>query len=499
MVFWEEKIYIPPSFTKREAFFPRRHTPGQGGRDGPRGVAMFSRFRARWSAPQGYREVLTVGLPLVAGMLSSTAMQFTDRLFLSHYSVTSIAAALPSAMTALTLQLPFVGLCSYVSVFIAHYIGAGQHKKVGTALWQGMWVTLVSSVFLCLSSLLAEPIFAWTGHPPDVRAEEAIYFSILMLGSFFFLLGSVVGGFFVGRGFTRPVLFANLFATLLNIPLDYALIFGKWGSPELGITGAAYATVASWAFCALVLSLGVFTRKNEAAFCVLSAWRFNKDLFHRLLRFGGPSGANLFMEVVGFAWFVLEVGMLGEVALAASNIAFSVNMLVFMPMLGLNSAVAALVGQSMGRKKPDEASAVTTSALHLALIYKIPVCIGFVLFAGPLMDAFHPSDPAVEYEAIRNTGVVLIYYIAFYSLADACNLVYLGALKGAGDTFFVMLILAGTGLLMLVLPILALKALDMATLHALWMVLSLYVVGMAVCAVMRFRQGGWRSMRIVDA
>ncbi|CAK7070737.1 MAG: Multidrug resistance protein NorM [Desulfovibrio sp.] len=459
---------------------------------------MVSAFLKRWNAPQGYREVLRVGLPLVAGMASSTVMQFTDRLFLSHYSVTSIAAALPSAMAAMVLQLPLIGVCGYVSVFIAHYIGAGRHKEVGAALWQGLWVALASMTVLAFACLLAEPIFAWTGHPPAVQAEEVIYFRILTLGSIFPLFGTVVSGFFIGRGFTRPVLFANLIAAILNVPLDYALIFGKWGAPELGIAGAAYATVAGGAFWSIALALGVFTKKNDKAFRVFRSWRFKKDIFLRLLRFGGPSGANLFMEVVGFAWFVFEVGKLGEIPLAASNIASSVNMLIFMPMLGINSAVAALVGQAMGAKNPDAANRVTQSSLHIALLYMAPLALCCALFAGPLMDFFRPADPAVDFAPIRATGIVLIYYIAVYSLMDSCNIVYLGALKGAGDTFFVMLILAGTGIFTLAIPILTLQALEMASLHALWIVLTVYIMMMAFCSYLRFRQGGWRKMQVVE-
>ncbi|MCC8193906.1 MAG: MATE family efflux transporter [Deltaproteobacteria bacterium] len=458
----------------------------------------FSSIKARWSAPQGYREVLRVGLPLIAGMVSSTAMQFTDRLFLSHYSVTSIAAAMPSSMAAMVLQLPLVGLCGYVSVFIAHYVGAGRYKDVGAALWQGLWMALAGTALLAFACLLAEPLFTWTGHPPAVLAEEIVYFRILTLGSAFFLLGAVVSGFFIGRGHTRPVLIANLLGALLNIPLDYALIFGKWGVPALGIAGAGLATVIGWAFCAVLLGLGVFTAKNDRDFRVFRSWRFKGALFLRLFRFGGPSGINLFMEVVGFAWFTLEVGRLGEIALAASNIALSVNSLVFMPMLGMNSAAATLVGQAMGAKQPEKAAKVTYSALQLCLVYMLPLSLSFFFFAGPLMDIFRPGDPTVEYGPIRSTGIILIYYIAVYSLVDSCNIVFLGALKGAGDTFFIMLILGGTGLFVLALPILILKWLGLASLHPLWIVLTVYVMSMALCSYLRFRHGKWRRMRVVD-
>lgn len=461
-------------------------------------MSLFSRFIARWNAPQGYRDVLRVGLPLVAGMVSSTVMQFTDRLFLSHYSVTSIAAALPSSMAAMVLQLPLVGLCGYVSIFIAQYIGAGRPREAGAILWQGLWMALGGTILLAFACLLAPPLFAWTGHPPAVMAEEIIYFRILTLGSAFFLLSSVVSGFFIGRGHTRPVLFANLAGAALNVPLDYALIFGAWGFPELGIAGAGIATVIGWAFCAAILGAGVFTANNDRSFHVFSAWRFKTSTFMRLLRFGGPSGINLFMEVAGFAWFILEVGTLGETALAASNIAMSVNTLVFMPMLGLNAAVAALVGQAMGRKRPDEARTVTYSALQLCFMYMVPLALSFFIFAGPLMDIFRPSDPGADFAPIRAAGVVLIYYIAVYSLGDACNIVFLGALKGAGDTLCIMLILGGNGIFALALPIIILKSAGLAHLHPLWAILTVYVMTTALCSYLRFHGGKWRRIRMVD-
>lgn len=461
-------------------------------------MSLVSRFTMRWNAPQGYRDVLRVSLPLIAGMASATVMQFTDRLFLSHYSVTSIAAALPSAMAAMVLQLPLVGLCGYVSVFIAHYVGAGRRKEVGSALWQGIWVALIGAILLAFACLLAKPLFIWTAHPPAVIVEEIVYFQILTLGSVFFLLGPVISGFFIGRGYTRPVLFANLAGAILNVPLDYALIFGKWGFPELGIAGAGIATVIGGAFCAVILGIGVFTRQNDQYYHVFRDWRFKAPVFARLLRFGSPSGANLFMEVAGFAWFTLEVGKLGETALAASNIALSVNTLIFTPMLGMNAAIASLVGQAMGRQRPDEAKTVTYSAVQLCLMYMLTLSFLFFVFAGQLMDIFRPSDPGVDFAPIRATGIILIYYIAIYSLVDACNIVFLGALKGAGDTLFIMRILGGTGLFVLVLPIAFLKVMGWAYLHPLWIILTIYVMSSALCSFLRFRGGKWEHIRLVN-
>ncbi len=459
---------------------------------------MFSlaAIRARWKAPQGYRDVLRVALPLIAGMASSTLMQFTDRLFLSHYSVISIAAALPGAMGALVPQLALVGLCGYVSVFIAQYVGAKRSDRVGVVLWQGMWMALAGTAILAACCLLAEPLFAWAGHPAKVRAEEVIYFRILTLGSGFWLIGAVVSGFYIGKGHTRPVLFANLAGAAINVPLDYAMIFGAWGLPEMGIAGAGLATAVGWAFCAAILAAGVFSEANDKKYAVRRAWRFDAEIFFRLLRFGMPSGLNLFMEVIGFAWFTFEVGKLGQIQAAASSIAFSINSLLFTPMLGMNAAVSTLVGQAMGRKNPEEAERAAKSALHLCLAYMAPLALLFVLFAGPLMDIFRPSG-GVDYAPVRATGEVLLCFVAAYSLADSFNIVYLGALKGAGDTFFIMLILAGTGFFLLALPVLAQQYWGIASLYSLWGTLTVYVLGMAALARARFVRRRWQRVRLI--
>lgn len=466
-----------------------------------RSPSMFSpvaRFKARLHSPFGYKTVLRVGLPLIAGMASATVMQFTDRLFLSRYSLVAISAALPAGAAAMTLQLALVGICGYVSVLIAQYIGARQDKEVGTVLWQGVWLALAGALILALSCLLAEPLFAWSEHPSAVREQEVVYFQVLNLGGGFFLLSSVLSGFFVGRGVTRPVLLANLAGAVLNIPLDYVLIFGALGMPEMGIKGAGLATVAGSVLTTLIFVVLIFRRRNEEHYRVFSAWQIRGAMLRRLLRFGGPSGVNFFMESVGFTWFILEVGKLGETALAASNIALALNHIIFAPMLGLNAAIATLVGQAMGRKRPGEAQEITTSSLHISLGYMLPLALAFAVFAGPLMDIFRPSGAGVdEYAAVRATGIFLLYYVAIYSLVDSFNIVYFAALKGAGDTLFIMLILGGAALFCLVLPVLALKHFGLQSVHTLWWALTAYVVSMAIAVRQRFRGSKWREIQMI--
>lgn len=458
----------------------------------------FARLRARWHSPGGYREVLHIGLPLVAGMASTTVMQFTDRLFLSHYSVESIAAALPAGLASLLLLLACMGVTGYASVFIAQYLGAGQPHRVGTVLWQSLWASLGFGLALALSSLLAEPIFMLAGHDPVLRDLEETYFSVLQVGSVLALVGNSLGTLFSGQGRTRPVMLANFAAAAVNVPLDYVLINGVWGFPEMGIAGAAVATVIGWGVTVLILAVAVFTRENERRFNVMSLWRPDGPFMRRLMRYGLPSGVNFFMELFAVTWFVFVVGTLGEVPLAATNIAFSINSVAFLPTVGLNIAVGTMVGQAMGRGAPDDARRATGSTLHVAMFWMSALAIVFVLTPGPLVDLFRPDNLTPEaYGPIRETTCRLLAYVAFYCLFDSLTIIYCGALKGAGDTAFVMWNMTIGCLFVLILPAYVLRALGWWSLESLWSVFSVYVTVLALVSYTRFRMGRWRSLRLV--
>ena len=462
-------------------------------------MSLLASFRQRRDGPQGYAEILRVGLPLVAGIASSTVMQFTDRLFLSQYSVDAIAAALPASVASLTVTLTLMGVSGYTSVLIAQYVGSGAPRRIGSALWQGIWISLIGAVLLCFAWWAAEPGFAYVGHDTEVQRLEVIYFRVLTAGSGLALLSSALSGFFSGRGRTRPVMIANIAAAIINIPLDYLLIFGGFGIPPMGILGAGLATVAGWLVSVIVLARMVFTRAHDAEYAVFAGRGFEWGMFCRLVRYGLPSGLNFFMELASFTWFCLQVGQFGKQALAASNIAFSVNAVVFLPMMGLNLTVSALVGQAMGRGKPKEAERVTMNTLHTALAYMLPMSAFIALAAGPLMDLFAPGDlTAAQFAPVRAQGILFLYFIAVYSLVDAANVVYFGALKGAGDTVGILYVLFGGLLFLLVLPIMALHQLNAATVTNYWAVFTGYVMLLAAVAMYRFYRRRWHCIRMVE-
>src|SRR5215510_5124366 len=289
-------------------------------------------MRGAWRGEGGAKEVLLVAYPLVLAQMSFTIQTFVDRLFLTWYSPEAVAGAVTGLFTVWCV----IGLCTgtgeYVTAFVAQYLGAGRLHRIGPAVWQGIYFSLAAGLGIAALAPLAGPVFGLAGHPPGLRSYEVMYARILLLGGFPTVLMATLAGFFAGRGRTSAVLWVNVFATLVNVVLDYLWIFGKAGFPRAGVAGAAYATVISQIAGALVYLAIIFQPSFRETYRTLAGWRFEPDLFFRLLRFGLPTGLQYSLEILAFAIFMMIVGRIGTDALAASGIAFNLNMLVFMPM-----------------------------------------------------------------------------------------------------------------------------------------------------------------------
>jgi MATE family multidrug resistance protein len=451
----------------------------------------------RWQAEGGYRELLRLAFPLILSTGSWSLQHFVDRMFLAWYSPESLAASTPAGILNFTLMSPFIGTAGYVSTFVAQYHGAGRPERVGPVVWQGIYISLLGAVVMAALAPLAGPIFAAVGHAPEIRRQEAAYFAILCLGAFPGIACAALAGFFSGRGETWPVMWVNLLGTAVNIVLDYLLIFGSGPFPELGIAGAAIATNAS-VVVSLLAYAALVGRPAYARRFGTRRWRPDPLLFGRILRFGAPSGIQFFIDMAGFTAFLLIVGRLGTVNLAATNIALNINTLAFMPMIGLGMAVTVLVGQYLGRNDPRLAERCTISGLHVTLVYMCSLALLYALAPGLFRapDALHADAGA--YPAIRDLAVVLLRFVAVYSVFDVLTIVFAAALKGAGDTRFVMYMIAGLSLGVLTLPsYLAIVVAGAGVLTA-WGIATTYVSALGLAFYLRFRGGRWQRMRVIE-
>jgi len=446
-----------------------------------------------------YADVLRVCLPLVLSMSATTAMEFTDRAFLSNYSIEAISAAVPASISAYLFMAFFGGIGSYAGVFIAQYYGSGAMDRIGRVLWQSIWLCLFSGVFFWLLALFAaKPVFTFAGHEPAVRELEEIYFSILCKGGMLQVAATTLATFFTGRGITRPVMIITVISVVVNIPLDYALIYGRWGLPELGIAGAGMATVSAWSVSCLLFIALIFTRNHNRNFGVLQNKGFDRVLFLRFLRYGIPGSLQFTLDILAFTLFILLVGRIGTLELAATNIVLSINALAFMPSMGVSQGISVMVGQALGRAKPNEARRAVWSSVHLLLLYILAIDLGFIFFPEIVLLPFIHAVPATSVLPITELCVSLLRVVSAYLFMDALYMIFSGALKGAGDTRFLMISVGVSSFFFLILPVYCgITRFNMGIIGA-WLCVLLFVGILFALSAVRYRAGKWQKMLVIE-
>ncbi|MBF0111960.1 MAG: MATE family efflux transporter [Desulfamplus sp.] len=432
-------------------------------------------------------------------MGSTTIMEFTDRIFLGNYSLDALAAATPAAITGFLFASFFLGVAGYVNVFIAQYTGAGNNEGVGSSLWQGLYFAMFGGIFMALLAIYATPIFSMIGHEPHIQQLEVSYFRILCLGAGANLTGATLSCFYSGRGLTRTVMLINIVGTLFNIPLDYALINGKWGFPELGIQGAGLATVSSWILIASIFAILIFNKKNNKRFHVFNKRAFDPELFMRLMKYGLPGGAQFFLDILVYTFFILMIGRLGTTELAVTNLVLSINGLSYMPMWGFGIGVSTLVGQAMGKKMPDDAVNAAKTTTHIALGYVLFLMVIFFLIPEPLINLFL-SNSLTEADRLPliEMGSILLKFVTLYLLFDSLIIIYTAVLKGAGDSRFVMLSIIGVSVIFLFIPIWVGINIFGLGLYFSWSCITAYLVVLFIMVMARYNNGKWKEIAIIE-
>jgi len=447
----------------------------------------------------GWRELMQIAWPLIISSGTFAVLNFCDRLFLSWYSEEAFRASLPAGILFFTLVCGFMALAGFTNTFVAQFWGSGDKEGCSRATAQGIIFALLSIPLIMLLSPLGVWMLRISAHGADVLALEEEYFKILMWCGGGMVLSSALGSFFSGRGKTFVIMTCNIIANGLNVLLNYLFIFGKWGFPEMGIAGAGWATVIGSWVCPVIFALLYFSKSVNAEFGTLRNLKFNPWLFRRMIRFGLPSGIHWFLDVAAFTIFVLLIGRMGPVAHIASNIALSVNLIAFMPMIGMGMAAAILVGQYLGRNQPGHAERMGWLALKIGVCYVAVVGLTFLLFPSFYTHIFAgDASRSVPLGELLTMVRILLVMLAIWGVADAVSIIISGALKGAGDTHFVMYFQSTVAWGFLVAGQLLIVFVFKGGVYVSWVWTLIYIIILGVGFTLRFRSGRWKSIDLLD-
>lgn len=446
----------------------------------------------RWD---GVREVMGMSWPIILGSLSYTFMEFTDRIMVAQLGTGAIAAVGSAGVWSFLLSTVFLGVVGCVSTFVAQSIGRGSAGDAGSYAWQGLYIGLGAGVLTLALWPVAGWLFGLMAHSPEVTALEKGYFRVRLAGYVPMTWSSALVAFFTAIGRPKVTMYIAIVANGCNVVMNYFLIYGHGGFPRLGVNGAALATVLSqWLHAALLIAL--FLRPAlDAAYNTRHGSAFHAQRARELLRIGLPSGLTFLMDVATWGVFVsFIVGRFGDVPLAANNIAVSFMSVSFMPAVAVNQAITPIVGRWIGLGDIPAAIARTYTALRICIGYMVFMGVVFAVSGGVLIRLVFSGDPEVA-----SLGHRLLVLAAIFQAFDATNIVCMGALRGAGDTRWVMW-MTFLAAYVFFLPLAgAIAFLLQGGAYGAWVGATIYTVVLSGLLFTRFRSGRWRHITIFTA
>ncbi|WP_245912611.1 MATE family efflux transporter [Marinobacterium halophilum] len=373
--------------------------------------------------------MLQLGWPIMVAQLAQNAMGFIDTLMSARAGTEDLAAIALGSSLWLPVFLALAGVLMATTPMVAHLVGANDEARSRSVLHQAFWVAALLSLIGVVLLRNAEPLLAQLQLAPALQAKTQAYLDAISWGFPAFLFYQVIRSFSEGFGKTHPVMRIAVLGMLCNIPLNYILIFGKFGLPALGGVGCGYATaIVMW----VMLLTGIFYLLKSTRFKplkLLSNWQppAFTQLLH-LLKLGIPIGFSLLIEASMFCVLALILAPQGEITIAANQITISYTGMIFMVPLSIAMALTIRVGQLVGRGDPVAARFAANTGIFITLFIATFSCVLSLLLARQIALLYTPVEEIVVLAA------TLISIGAVFQFSDALQVSAAGALRGYKDT-----------------------------------------------------------------
>ncbi|MCF0224733.1 MAG: MATE family efflux transporter [Fibrobacter sp.] len=375
---------------------------------------------------------------MLLSMSFDTLMTFVDRLFLAKLSPFEMNAALGGGGTQIVMTNLFVGVLSYATAMVAQRLGAKKNIECSQVTVQSMYFALICMPLIFLTIPLGYFLFDLQHLDPQQMEPQKLYFKILIFGSPLVLARSVLANFFTGIGETKIIMKSAFVALLVNVVANYLLIFGHGPFPKLGIAGAAYGTLLGTFASVAMMAVVYFSKRNRHRFGTACNFGWDSATMKELCVRGIPCGIEFFLNMFAFQSLLFLFHGLGAVSATAASVMFNWDMVAYVPLMGLEIAATSLVGRYVGAKNAAAARRSCLSGLKIGWAYSALIAVLFVLLPGVLVDIFSPDVVSDVFNEARPMSMLMLRVALFYIISEVLLVIFAGALRGAGDTMWVM-------------------------------------------------------------
>lgn len=379
------------------------------------------------------RALLTLATPIVVIQVGVMFMGVVDTLIVGHLSARALAAVAIGNLYFFGFAILAQGVLHVLDPLVAQAVGAQDHASVARALQRGMVLACVLAVPISLCLVPVEPLLRLAGQPADVVPLARAYVWWMIPGTIPFFWFVVLRQTLQAMHHTRSILYCIIIANVINAVLNYVLIFGHAGFPQLGVVGSALATTIS-RWCMALMLIGFSWSRLRAYLRPFQREAVALGPVLRMLAIGLPIGLQMLLEFGAFAAIALLMGRLGTAQVAGHQIAINLASLTFMVPLGIGSAAAVLVGNAVGRSDPHGARRSARTALICSTVFMSMTALVFLLVPG-MLARLYTGDTVVLAVALS-----LIPVAGVFQVFDGLQAVGAGVLRGLGDTRAPMII-----------------------------------------------------------
>ena len=380
---------------------------------------------------------LKLAFPVIVGLLGHTFVQLVDNIMVGQLGTAELAAvSLGNSFFFVAMSLG-IGFSTAITPLVAETDGAKNIQAGRNVFIHGLLLCIFIGVFLSLAVLICKPLLYRMGQPEEVVVLAFPYLKWVAISLIPLITFQGFKQFSEGLSHTRPAMYATLMGNLINVILNYVLIFGFWIFPKMGVEGAALGTLISR--CSMLLFMALYVRYNKrftefAQGIVLKKSDWN--LFKKIIRLGLPSSLQMFFEVIFFTAAIWLSGFLGKNPQAANQIALNLSSMTFMFAMGLGVTAMIRVGNQKGKGDFIALKRIAYSIFLLIFLFDVLFCLFFLLMNTYLpwiyLDGTNPLQISDVNEVVRIASSLLIVS-AFFQISDGLQAVVLGALRGLQD------------------------------------------------------------------
>ena len=432
------------------------------------------------------RAIWMLGGPLIASQVAQFLIHMTDTIMLGWYDVTALAAVTLGSTMYFVTFIVGAGFAFAVTPMVAAAAEADDEVQVRRVTRMGLWLSIAYGLLFTLPFMWSEQILLAIGQDAVVAAMAHDYLVIAAWQMVPALMAMTLKSYLAALEYTAIILWATLGTALMNVVVNYALIFGNFGAPEMGIQGAAIASLFV-TFATVVILVLYGLRKLPQYKLLQNVWKPDGEILRRVFQLGWPIGLTSLAEGGLFTASAIMMGWIGPIELAAHGIAIQLASLTFMVHLGFSQAATIRAGRALGRGDEINLRRGAKMAIGMSTVFAVATMAVFLLIPEPLIAVFiDPNEP--EKAALLRIGISLLAMAGLFQVVDAVQVLALGLLRGVQDTA-VPMVIATISYWVVGLPVSYLLAFTLGMGGVgIWLGL---VVGLSVAAVLMM----WRFWR----